>query len=60
MRDTVLKAYRWQYIVSGVVEPRFQALLVGAGHAAQMQRIQDALAPLTYASAQPRPLPMAA
>ena len=24
---TVLKAYRWQYIVSGVMEPRFQKLL---------------------------------
>jgi hypothetical protein len=24
VRDTVLKAYRWQYIVSGAIEPRFQ------------------------------------
>ncbi len=46
---TVLKAYRWQYIVSGVMEPRFRKLLGGFVDAAQMARIQDALAPLTYA-----------
>jgi hypothetical protein len=49
---TVLKAYRWQYIVSGAVEPRFQALLGGLVSAAQMARIQAALAPL--ATAMPR------
>jgi len=49
VRDTILKAYRWQYIVSGVGEPRFQALLSALVTPAQMQRIQDALAPLTYA-----------
>ena len=26
---TVLKAYRWQYIVSGAMEPRFQKVLGG-------------------------------
>lgn len=46
---TLLKAYRWQYIVSGTLEPRFQALLGGLVSAAQMARIQAALAPLSYA-----------
>jgi len=45
----VLKAYRWQYIVSGVMEPRFQKILGNLISHAQMQRIQAALAPLTYA-----------
>jgi len=48
---TVLKAYRWQYIVSGVMEPRFQKVLGGLINDAQMQRIQGALAPLLYAIA---------
>jgi hypothetical protein len=46
---TVLKAYRWQYIVSGTLEPRFQKLLGQLVSAAQMGRIQAALAPLGYA-----------
>jgi hypothetical protein len=46
---TVLKAYRWQYIVSGAMEPRFQKVLAGVVDDAQMKRIQDALAPLMYA-----------
>jgi hypothetical protein len=46
---TVLKAYRWQYIVSGVMEPRFQQLLGGVVTDEQLQRIQTALAPLMYA-----------
>ncbi len=49
VRDAVLKAYRWQYIVSGVLEPRFQALLTSMVTPAQMARIQAALAPLLYA-----------
>lgn len=49
---TVLKAYRWQYIVSGAIEPRFQALLGGLVNTAQMARVQAALAPL--AGAMPR------
>ena len=58
----VLKAYRWQYIVSGVMEPRFQKLLFALVDEAQGARIQAALAPLTYAvPPQPAvPLPMAA
>ena len=46
---TVLKAYRWQFIVSGVMEPRFQKILQSLISQAQMARIQAALAPLTYA-----------
>lgn len=58
----VLKAYRWQYIVSGVMEPRFQKVLFSLVDATQAARIQQALAPLTYAvPRQPEmPLPMAA
>jgi len=59
VRDTLLKAYRWQYIVSGVGEPRFQALLSALVTPGQMQRIQDALAPLAYAKPAAA-LPMAA
>lgn len=46
---TLLKAYRWQYIVSGALEPRFQKLLGGLVSAAQMARIQAALEPLSHA-----------
>jgi hypothetical protein len=58
----LLKAYRWQYIVSGVMEPRFQKVLFALVDAAQAARIQAALAPLSYAvPPQPHvPLPMAA
>ena len=45
----VLKAYRWQYIVSGAGEPRFQKVLASLVSASQMQRIQAALAPLAHA-----------
>jgi hypothetical protein len=47
---TVLKAYRWQYIVSGVMEPRFQKLLASMSTAAQLNRIEAALAPLMSAT----------
>jgi hypothetical protein len=58
----VLKAYRWQYIVSGVMEPRFQKTLFSLVDAAQATRIQAALAPLSYAVPQQPDvaLPMAA
>jgi hypothetical protein len=46
---TLLKAYRWQYIVSGAMQPHFQAVLTSLVSGAQMQRIQAALAPLAYA-----------
>lgn len=46
-----LAAYRWQYIVSGVQEPRFQAVLSELVTPAQMDRIGNALAPLLAAVA---------
>jgi hypothetical protein len=59
---TVLKAYRWQYIVSGVMEPRFRNVLFALVDETQAARIQAALAPLTYAvpSHPEMALPMAA
>ena len=58
---TMLKAYRWQYIVSGVVEPRFRKVLASLVSDAQMARIQAALAPLAYAVPQAKSaLPLAA
>jgi P-aminobenzoate N-oxygenase AurF len=56
----VLKAYRWQYIVSGVMEARFQKVLFALVDETQGARIQAALAPLSYAVPQQVPLPMAA
>ena len=44
--ETMLKAYRWQYIGSGVQDERFQKILGGMITEAQMQRIGTALAPL--------------
>ncbi|MDM0029451.1 hypothetical protein [Variovorax saccharolyticus] len=60
IHDTVLKAYRWQYIVSGVSDARFQKLLFPMLDEAQRARIGTALAPLMYAVPQQRELPMAA
>jgi hypothetical protein len=54
VRTTVLKAYRWQYIVSGVVDPRFQKVLGGLVSRPQMQRIQSALSPLMDAMPEPQ------
>ncbi|MEO8137471.1 MAG: hypothetical protein ABI831_26255 [Betaproteobacteria bacterium] len=44
--DTMLKAYRWQYIVSGVEDERFQKDLGDKITEAQMCRIGSALAPI--------------
>ena len=44
--DTFLKAYRWQYIGSGVSDERFQRILGGMITEAQMGRIGAALKPL--------------
>ena len=46
LRDTMLKAYRWQYIVSGVQDERFQRILGGMITDVQMQRVGAALAPI--------------
>ena len=46
LRDTMLKAYRWQYIASGVQDERFGKILGGMITDAQMKRIGAALAPI--------------
>jgi hypothetical protein len=46
IRQTMLAAYRWQYIVSGVQDERFQKILGGMVSEAQMQRIGVALQPI--------------
>jgi hypothetical protein len=46
IRATMLAAYRWQYIVSGVQDPRYLQLLGSMITAAQGARINDALAPI--------------
>jgi hypothetical protein len=45
----VLKAYRWQYIGSGVQHPHFMRLLTGLTTPAQMTRVGEALAPILQA-----------
>ena len=46
IRDVVLKAYRWQYIVSGVEDPRFAGILGDMLTPEQAARIGSALAPI--------------
>ena len=46
IRALVLRAYRWQYIVSGVQHPHFGRLLTSMTSEPQMMRIQAALAPI--------------
>jgi hypothetical protein len=46
IRAGVLAAYRWQYIVSGVQEPRFSQILASMISQSQATRIGDALAPI--------------
>ena len=41
-----LKAYRWQYILSGAGHPRFQSILKGLVNGPQMARIQMAVSAL--------------
>ena len=45
----ILKAYRWQYIVSGVTEPRFQKVLFGVLDEQQTAQVTAALQPLLHA-----------
>jgi hypothetical protein len=45
-RGGILKAYRWQYIVSGVGEPRFQAIFGSLINEAQRGRTAEALTPI--------------
>ena len=46
IRAGLLAAYRWQYILSGVEEPRFAELIARLVTPAQAARIGEALAPL--------------
>jgi len=46
IREGVLKAYRWQYIGSGVSDPRFTGILASMTTDAQRSRIGAALAPI--------------
>ena len=46
VRKSVLKAYRWQYIVSGVQDPRFAEILGDMITPGQSARISAALAPI--------------
>lgn len=43
---TMLGAYRWQYIISGVQHPHFRKLLTSMTSADQMERIRIALTPI--------------
>jgi hypothetical protein len=45
----VLKAYRWQYIVSGLQQSRFNSVLTSLTTPAQQARIASALAPIMQA-----------
>lgn len=46
IKSSVLSAYRWQYIVSGVQHPHFGRLLASMTTPTQMAQIQAALAPI--------------
>ena len=48
IESRVLAAYRWQYIVSGIKEPRFGDLLTGMINEGQAKRVFDALAPIIH------------
>lgn len=49
LHATMLRAYRWQYVVSGVQDPRYGELLGSMLNAEQGARIQAALAPIVGA-----------
>lgn len=46
IRDTMLRAYRWQYIGSGLKHPHFRELLASMISPAQLVRIDMALRPI--------------
>lgn len=48
LHEGVLRAYRWQYIASGVQEPRFSDLLGSMITSEQSARINKALAPIVH------------
>lgn len=49
LRAGVLKAYRWQYITSGVSEPRFTRVLFSLITEPSAARVREALHPFMYA-----------
>jgi hypothetical protein len=51
IEETFLRAYRWQYVVSGAEEPRFAEVLRALATPAQMERIGAALTPIAEAAA---------
>lgn len=46
VKDALLKAYRWQYIVSGIQEPHFAKTLGSLISPTQSERIAEALTPI--------------
>ncbi|MBS1133035.1 MAG: hypothetical protein H6R02_176 [Burkholderiaceae bacterium] len=52
IHDTLLRAYRWQYIVSGAQDPRFGEVLAELVTPPQMERIGAALGPIVAHVAQ--------
>jgi hypothetical protein len=46
VNDGVLRAYRWQYIVSGVKDPRFSEMLGAMIAPEDAKRVGAALAPI--------------
>ena len=46
IQKTILAAYRWQYIGSGLKDERFRKILGGMVTEAQMKRISAALSPI--------------
>ena len=46
IKTSVLSAYRWQYIITGVEQKHFSRLLTSMTTPTQMSRIQSALAPI--------------
>ncbi len=46
LAESLLAAYRWQYILSGASEARFRKILGSLATAHQLRRIENALAPL--------------
>jgi hypothetical protein len=58
VQAAMLDAYRWQYIVSGVEEPRFRSLLTSMIDEEQGQRIFAALAPIMKPTLDRQTLPL--
>ena len=47
VKQTLIEAYRWQYILSGARHPYFASTLSSLTTGAQFDRIQDALSSLS-------------